>query len=128
MVLTFFFFGGAIAVTNFSAKMYGHLLKLPEKLKVARNFYSNCPKNYKLPEFKEGQCPPGPPTSYAYGHLRAVAIMIERNSRHMKCTHLNMDYSRTRMPAVAQLQHKSETLVSHFFRAKCLTSYATFLF
>ena len=66
VVLTFFFFGGAIAVTNFSAKMYGHLLKLPEKLKVARNFYSNCPKNYKLPEFKGGQCPPGPPTSYAY--------------------------------------------------------------
>ena len=46
--------------------MYGHLLKLPEKLKVAQNFYSNCPKNYKLPEFKGGQCPPGPPTSYAY--------------------------------------------------------------
>ena len=66
VVLTFFFFGDAIAETNFSAKMYGHLLKLPEKLKVARNFYSNCPKNYKSPEFKGGQCPPGPPTSYAY--------------------------------------------------------------
>ena len=64
-----FFFGDAIAVTNFSAKMYGHLLTLPEKLKIARNFYSNCPKNYKLPEFKGGQCPPGPPTSYAYALL-----------------------------------------------------------
>ena len=64
-----FFFGDAIAVTNFSAKMYGHLLKLPEKLIIARNFYSNCPKNYKLPEFKGGQCPPGPPTSYAYGKM-----------------------------------------------------------
>ena len=66
VVLTFFF-GDAITETNFSAKIYGHLLKLPEKLKVAQNFYSNCPKNYKLPEFKGGQCPPGPPTSYAYG-------------------------------------------------------------
>ena len=61
VVLTLFFFGDAITETNFSAKMYGHLLKLPEKLKVAQNFYSNCPKNYKLPEFKGGQCPPDPP-------------------------------------------------------------------
>ena len=73
VVLTFFFFGDAIAETNFSAKMYGHLLKLPEKLKVAQNFYSNCPKNYKLPEFKGGQCPPGPPTSYAYDGESAMA-------------------------------------------------------
>ena len=69
-----FFFGDAIAVTNFSAKMYGHLLKLPEKLKIARNFYSNCPKNYKLPELKGGQCPPGPPTSYAYDSIPSTFL------------------------------------------------------
>ena len=33
-------------------------------------------------------------------HLRSVAIMIEVISRHMECTHFNLDYSR--MPAVAQ--------------------------
>ena len=75
-----FFFGDAITETNFSAKMYGHLLKLPEKLKVAQNFYSNCPKNYKLPKFKGGQCPPGPPTSYAYAfcccYVAVVLIFI----------------------------------------------------
>ena len=81
VVLTFFFFGDAIAETNFSAKMYGHLLKLPEKLKVARNFYSNCPKNYKLPEFKGGQCPPGPPTSYAYGAMPSLWSQIELCSK-----------------------------------------------
>ena len=62
-------------MTNFSAKMYGHLLKLPKKLKVARNFYSNCPKNYNLPEFKGGQCPPGPPTSYAYVDVNAKSFL-----------------------------------------------------
>ena len=35
-----------------------------------------------------------------YRHLRSVAIMIEVTSRHMECTHVNLDYSR--MPAVAQ--------------------------
>ena len=32
-------------------------------------------------------------------HLRAVAIMIEVTSCHMKCTHFNPDYSQ--LPAVA---------------------------
>ena len=32
------------------------------------------------------------------GNLRSVAIMIKVTSRHRKCTHFNLDYSR--MPAV----------------------------
>ena len=37
---------------------------------------------------------------YIYRHLRSVDIMIEVTSRHMECTHFNLDYSQ--MPAVAQ--------------------------
>ena len=34
---------------------------------------------------------------YTERHLRSVAIMIEVTSRHMECTHFNLDYSQ--MPA-----------------------------
>ena len=37
---------------------------------------------------------------YMDRHLRSVAIMIEVTSRHMVCTHFNLDYSQ--MAAVAQ--------------------------
>ena len=36
---------------------------------------------------------------YMDRHLRSVYITIEMTSRHMECTHVNLDYSR--MPAVA---------------------------
>ena len=36
---------------------------------------------------------------YMDRHLRYVAIMIEVTSRHMECTHFNLDYRQ--MPAVA---------------------------
>ena len=32
-------------------------------------------------------------------HLRSITVMIEGTSRHLKCTHFNLDYSR--MSAVA---------------------------
>ena len=53
-------------------------------------------------------------------HLRLVAIMIEVTSRHAKCTHFNLDYSR--MPAVAR--HYDRQLASlnphAFYNAVCL--------
>ena len=33
-------------------------------------------------------------------HLRSVTTMTEVTSRHMKCTHFNLDYNR--MPGIAQ--------------------------
>ena len=45
-------------------------------------------------------------------HLRPVAIMIEVTSRHMECTHFNLDYNR--MPAIAlQLECKMILLELH---------------
>ena len=51
----FSFFGDVMAVTNFSAKIQPHLLKLPE-----------------IFPSRGGQCPPGPPTSYAYDKMGSV--------------------------------------------------------
>ena len=52
-----------------------------------KDTYSDCPKNLKLLEIfttRRGQCPPGPPTSYAYGGRVLYRVLHKISIRLMR--------------------------------------------